>query len=68
MFYLFVIRNIYTSALDALGKSRRPVEALNIFHAMQVIHAKSLFLYNVEIWATSLTFFPFLPATNVLVS
>ncbi|ESW03480.2 hypothetical protein PHAVU_011G017600 [Phaseolus vulgaris] len=29
------LRNIYTSALDALGKSRRPVEALNIFHAMQ---------------------------------
>lgn len=43
MFYLFDNRHIYTAALDALGKSRRPVEALNIFHAMQVIHAKSLF-------------------------
>ncbi|KAK7404281.1 hypothetical protein VNO78_05051 [Psophocarpus tetragonolobus] len=29
------LRHIYTAALDALGKSRRPVEALNIFHAMQ---------------------------------
>ncbi|WVZ01699.1 hypothetical protein V8G54_022505 [Vigna mungo] len=29
------LRNIYTAALVALGKSRRPVEALNIFHAMQ---------------------------------
>ncbi|BAT91228.1 hypothetical protein VIGAN_06254100 [Vigna angularis var. angularis] len=29
------LRNIYTAALFALGKSKRPVEALNIFHAMQ---------------------------------
>ncbi|KAK2975290.1 hypothetical protein RJ640_022739 [Escallonia rubra] len=29
------IRYIYTAALDALGKARRPVEALNVFHAMQ---------------------------------
>ncbi|XP_027354230.1 pentatricopeptide repeat-containing protein At1g30610, chloroplastic isoform X2 [Abrus precatorius] len=29
------LRHIYTAALDALGKSRRPVEALNVFHAMQ---------------------------------
>ncbi|KAI7754853.1 hypothetical protein M8C21_020856 [Ambrosia artemisiifolia] len=29
------IRNIYTAALDALGKARRPVEALNMFHTMQ---------------------------------
>ncbi|KZV29376.1 pentatricopeptide repeat-containing protein chloroplastic [Dorcoceras hygrometricum] len=29
------IRNIYTAALDALGKARRPVEALNLFHVMQ---------------------------------
>ncbi|KAI3719705.1 hypothetical protein L6452_20607 [Arctium lappa] len=29
------IRNIYTAALDALGKARRPVEALNVFHTMQ---------------------------------
>nr|XP_043624166.1 pentatricopeptide repeat-containing protein At1g30610, chloroplastic [Erigeron canadensis] len=29
------IRNIYTTALDALGKARRPVEALNLFHTMQ---------------------------------
>ncbi|MCL7030689.1 hypothetical protein MKW94_016401 [Papaver nudicaule] len=26
---------IYTAALDVLGKSKRPVEALNIFHAMR---------------------------------
>ncbi|KAI3818433.1 hypothetical protein L1987_12240 [Smallanthus sonchifolius] len=29
------IRNIYTAALDALGKARRPVEALNMFNTMQ---------------------------------
>uniref|UniRef100_A0A5B6Z6E5 Pentatricopeptide repeat-containing protein n=1 Tax=Davidia involucrata TaxID=16924 RepID=A0A5B6Z6E5_DAVIN len=29
------IRYIYTAALDALGKARRPVEALNVFNAMQ---------------------------------
>lgn len=29
------LRYIYTAALDALGKARRPVEALNLFHAMQ---------------------------------
>ncbi|KAL6502181.1 hypothetical protein OROHE_024774 [Orobanche hederae] len=29
------IRHIYTAALDALGKARRPVEALNLFHSMQ---------------------------------
>ncbi|XP_073061209.1 pentatricopeptide repeat-containing protein At1g30610, chloroplastic [Primulina eburnea] len=29
------IRHIYTAALDALGKARRPVEALNLFHVMQ---------------------------------
>lgn len=29
------MRYIYTAALDALGKSRRPVEALNLFCAMQ---------------------------------
>ncbi|KAJ1401465.1 Tetratricopeptide-like helical domain superfamily [Sesbania bispinosa] len=29
------LRHVYTAALDALGKSRRPVEALNVFHAMQ---------------------------------
>ncbi|KAI4295242.1 hypothetical protein L6164_035308 [Bauhinia variegata] len=29
------LRHIYTAALDALGKARRPVEALNIFLAMQ---------------------------------
>ncbi|KAI3766913.1 hypothetical protein L2E82_16992 [Cichorium intybus] len=28
------IRNIYTAALDALGKARRPVEALNVFYTM----------------------------------
>ncbi|KAL4586341.1 hypothetical protein LXL04_010977 [Taraxacum kok-saghyz] len=28
------IRNIYTAALDALGKARRPVESLNVFHTM----------------------------------
>ncbi|XP_028752389.1 pentatricopeptide repeat-containing protein At1g30610, chloroplastic isoform X2 [Neltuma alba] len=26
--------HIYTAALDALGKARRPIEALNVFHAM----------------------------------
>ncbi|KAE9593472.1 hypothetical protein Lal_00028819 [Lupinus albus] len=29
------LRHIYTAALDALRKSRRPVEALNMFNAMQ---------------------------------
>lgn len=29
------LRYIYTAALDALGKARRPVEALNVFDAMQ---------------------------------
>ncbi|KAI3731770.1 hypothetical protein L1987_62959 [Smallanthus sonchifolius] len=29
------LRNIYTAALDALGKARRPVEALNMFNTMQ---------------------------------
>ncbi|KAL3616778.1 hypothetical protein CASFOL_039172 [Castilleja foliolosa] len=29
------IRHVYTAALDALGKARRPVEALNLFHTMQ---------------------------------
>ncbi|KAM1561535.1 hypothetical protein ACFX1Z_004649 [Malus domestica] len=28
------LRYIYTTALDVLGKARRPVEELNIFHAM----------------------------------
>ncbi|CAJ2655052.1 unnamed protein product [Trifolium pratense] len=28
-------RHVYNAALDALGKLRRPVEALNVFHAMQ---------------------------------
>ncbi|KAL2484162.1 Pentatricopeptide repeat-containing protein [Forsythia ovata] len=28
------IRYVYTAALDALGKARRPVEALNLFHQM----------------------------------
>ncbi|XWS74724.1 hypothetical protein CRYUN_Cryun01aG0022300 [Craigia yunnanensis] len=29
------LRHIYTTALDVLGKARRPVEALNVFHSMQ---------------------------------
>ncbi|KAM7263245.1 hypothetical protein ACFE04_000928 [Oxalis oulophora] len=29
------LRKVYTTALDVLGKARRPVEALNVFHAMQ---------------------------------
>lgn len=29
------LRYIYTAALDALGKAKRPVEALNLFNAMQ---------------------------------
>ncbi|KAL1829476.1 hypothetical protein ACET3Z_007888 [Daucus carota] len=29
------LRFIYTAALDALGKARRPVEALNLFYTMQ---------------------------------
>lgn len=29
------IRYVYTAALDALGKARRPTEALNVFNAMQ---------------------------------
>jgi pentatricopeptide repeat protein len=33
----FDIRHVYNAALDALGKLRRPVEALNVFHAMQVM-------------------------------
>ncbi|KAK4491528.1 hypothetical protein RD792_002279 [Penstemon davidsonii] len=35
-FHLLIFcRYIYTAALDALGKARRPVEALNLFRAMQ---------------------------------
>ncbi|CAH8354844.1 unnamed protein product [Eruca vesicaria subsp. sativa] len=30
------LRIIYTTALNVLGKSRRPVEALNVFHAMLI--------------------------------
>ncbi|KAL0442368.1 UNVERIFIED_CONTAM: Pentatricopeptide repeat-containing protein, chloroplastic [Sesamum latifolium] len=30
-----LLRHIYTAALDALGKARRPVEALNLFRTMQ---------------------------------
>ncbi|XP_043689718.1 pentatricopeptide repeat-containing protein At1g30610, chloroplastic-like [Telopea speciosissima] len=29
------MRFIYTTALDVLGKAKRPVEALNVFHAMR---------------------------------
>ncbi|KAK7842585.1 protein nrt1/ ptr family 7.1 [Quercus suber] len=29
-------RFIYTTALDVLGKANRPVEALNVFHSMQI--------------------------------
>ncbi|PPS11952.1 hypothetical protein GOBAR_AA08713 [Gossypium barbadense] len=29
------LRHIYTTALDVLGKARRPVEALNLFRSMQ---------------------------------
>ncbi|XP_044495682.1 pentatricopeptide repeat-containing protein At1g30610, chloroplastic-like isoform X1 [Mangifera indica] len=29
------LKFIYTTALNVLGKARRPVEALNVFHAMQ---------------------------------
>ncbi|XP_042520447.1 pentatricopeptide repeat-containing protein At1g30610, chloroplastic-like [Macadamia integrifolia] len=29
------MRYIYTTALNVLGKAKRPVEALNVFHAMQ---------------------------------
>lgn len=29
------LRHIYTTALGVLGKARRPVEALNLFHTMQ---------------------------------
>lgn len=34
----FLSRFIYTTALDVLGKARRPVEALNVFHTMLVMH------------------------------
>ncbi|GFQ04452.1 pentatricopeptide repeat-containing protein at1g30610 chloroplastic [Phtheirospermum japonicum] len=34
-FKSYKIRHVYTAALDALGKARRPVEALNLFHTMQ---------------------------------
>ncbi|XP_013587029.1 PREDICTED: pentatricopeptide repeat-containing protein At1g30610, chloroplastic [Brassica oleracea var. oleracea] len=30
------LRIVYTTALNVLGKSRRPVEALNVFHAMML--------------------------------
>ncbi|XP_057456870.1 pentatricopeptide repeat-containing protein At1g30610, chloroplastic [Lotus japonicus] len=33
-FKSYKLRHIYTAALGALGKSKRPVEALNVFHAM----------------------------------
>nr|TKR90915.1 hypothetical protein D5086_0000228600 [Populus alba] len=29
------LRHVYTTALHVLGKAKRPVEALNLFHAMQ---------------------------------
>ncbi|KAL3612865.1 hypothetical protein D5086_003885 [Populus alba] len=31
------LRHVYTTALHVLGKAKRPVEALNLFHAMQVM-------------------------------
>ncbi|XP_019160873.1 PREDICTED: pentatricopeptide repeat-containing protein At1g30610, chloroplastic isoform X2 [Ipomoea nil] len=34
-FISYRIRYIYNAALDALGKAKRPVEALNLFHEMQ---------------------------------
>ncbi|GAV65605.1 PPR domain-containing protein/PPR_2 domain-containing protein [Cephalotus follicularis] len=34
-FQSYKLRYIYTTALGVLGKARRPVEALNVFHAMQ---------------------------------
>ncbi|OMO90133.1 hypothetical protein COLO4_19340 [Corchorus olitorius] len=34
-FKSYKLRHIYTTALDALGKARRPVEALNLFRSMQ---------------------------------
>ncbi|GKV03902.1 hypothetical protein SLEP1_g16137 [Rubroshorea leprosula] len=34
-FKSYRLRYIYTTALHVLGKARRPVEALNIFHTMQ---------------------------------
>ncbi|XP_034897934.2 pentatricopeptide repeat-containing protein At1g30610, chloroplastic [Populus alba] len=33
------LRHVYTTALHVLGKAKRPVEALNLFHAMQVLNA-----------------------------
>lgn len=38
-------RYIYTTALDVLGKARRPVEALNVFHAMLVTNIDFHFLH-----------------------
>lgn len=68
----FNTRHIYTAALDALGKAKRPVEALNVFHAMMVMHVHlSLFSLSCKIdidagiWTTLLTCSPFLPATDV---
>ncbi|XP_057988157.1 pentatricopeptide repeat-containing protein At1g30610, chloroplastic isoform X2 [Hevea brasiliensis] len=34
-FKSYRLRYIYTTALNVLGKAQRPVEALNVFHAMQ---------------------------------
>ncbi|KAL3612861.1 hypothetical protein D5086_003881, partial [Populus alba] len=33
------LSHVYTTALHVLGKAKRPVEALNLFHAMQVLNA-----------------------------
>lgn len=40
-------RYIYTTALDVLGKARRPVEALNVFHAMLVTDLDCHYLHCV---------------------
>lgn len=63
---LFDNRHIYSAALDALGKLKRPVEALNVFHVMQVMLKSMNMLifietrvnqHDMQMWTTSLTFF-----------
>ncbi|XP_023646032.1 pentatricopeptide repeat-containing protein At1g30610, chloroplastic isoform X2 [Capsella rubella] len=40
------LRIIYTTALNVLGKSRRPVEALNVFHAMLISSYPDMVAYR----------------------
>lgn len=45
---LLLSRNIQTTALAVLGKARRPVEALNLFLAMQVNAMNKICFVTIE--------------------